>query len=122
MAGGSNKRVHPRYLLRFPLKYREAVSSPPLFRGAQATDISLGGLKFLTESFLPRETRIIIEFRMPDKLRLIRASSKVTWLKSLGSGYRYEVGSTFTNIKITEKDFIKLRLALLDEENAEELP
>ena len=46
-----------------------------------------------------------------DKMKAIRAASTVGWSRSHPSGYRYEIGSRFTN-GFSGQDLMTLRLAL----------
>ena len=112
MSAKKDNRKHPRVVFRFPLKFRETMASPPTFRGAQAKDISLGGLRFHTENFLPRQTSLVIEFTLPDMEKAVRTTSEVSWSKSTPSGYSFEIGSQFTDITLSDKELDELRKAL----------
>ena len=94
------------------MKFRETMSQPPVYRGAQVRDVSLGGVRFRTENFIPRDTSLILEFQLPESVRAIRAISKVSWLKSIPSGHRFEVGSEFVEMTASERDLLEARLSL----------
>jgi hypothetical protein len=105
------KRKCERVDVRFPIKFRDVRASVAASLGAQGKDISLGGLRFQTESFIPRNANLVLEFFLPESEKTIRAVSKVTWLKVLPSGYRFEVGSEFTEIDPSEMKLLRARLA-----------
>jgi hypothetical protein len=106
------KRRFKRVGIQLPLKFRETMAQPPVYRGAQVRDVSLGGVRFRTENFIPRDTSLIVEFHLPESTQAIRAISTVSWLKSLPSGHRFEVGSEFVEMTASERDLLEARLSL----------
>jgi hypothetical protein len=112
MKDPSEKRRFQRVGIQMPLKFRETTAQSPVYRGAQVRDISLGGVKFRTENFVPRDTSLIVEFHLPDNPQAIRTISKVSWLKSLPSGYRFEVGGEFVELTTSERSLLEARLSL----------
>jgi hypothetical protein len=108
----SEKREFQRVEIQLPMKFRETLAQPPLYRGAQVRDVSLGGVRFRTENFLAHDTSLIVEFQLPESLRAIRAISKVSWLRCLPSGHRFEVGSEFVEMTASERALLKARLSL----------
>jgi hypothetical protein len=110
MKTGHEKRKCQRVDVRFPIKFRDIRASSAACLGAQGKDISLGGLRFQTESFVPRNANLALEFFLPESEKTIRAVSKVTWLKVLPSGYRFEVGSEFTEIVPSEMKLLRSRI------------
>jgi len=111
MKPGPEKRKSQRVDVRFPIKFRDVRSSAAASLGAQGKDISFGGLRFQTESFIPRNASLALEFFLPESGKTIRAVSKVTWLKVLPSGYRFEVGSEFTEINPSEMELLRARMS-----------
>jgi hypothetical protein len=108
----SEKRRFQRVGIQLPLKFRETMAQPPIYRGAQVRDVSIGGVRFRTENFIPRDTSLIVEFTLPESTRTIRAISRVSWLRSLPSGERFEVGSEFVEMTASERDLLEARLTL----------
>jgi len=111
MKPGTEKRKCERVDVRFPIKFRDIRASAAASLGAQGKDISSGGLRFQTESFIPRHASLVLEFYLPESQKTIRAVSKVTWLKVLPSGYRFEVGSEFTEVNPSEMEFLRARMS-----------
>lgn len=71
-------------------------------------DISSGGVKILTDTFLPTKTMMKIEVTLEKPLRLIRLYGKVRWVKTLYADELFEVGIKFENtdpenVKILER-------------------
>jgi hypothetical protein len=111
MKQGPEKRKCERVDVRFPIKFRDVRASAAASLGAQGRDISLRGLRFQTESFIPRNSSLVLEFFLPESERTIRAVSKVAWLKVLPSGYRYEIGSEFTEVNPSEMELLRARIS-----------
>jgi hypothetical protein len=97
------KRRHTRVGAHFPIKFCETSSSSRVCRGALAKDVSLGGLRFHSEFFLPRDTRLFLEFSLPDEKESVKTFARVAWMRSLPAGYRFEIGTEFTDLSPKEQ-------------------
>lgn len=97
------KRQYKRQEGTFPFRYRETLGTPSPFRGALVKDVSLGGLRFRTESFLPLDTSLILELSLPESTRPVRAITRVAWSRKLPAGERYEIGGEFVEMIPSEK-------------------
>jgi hypothetical protein len=84
-------------------------------RSVQAKDLSLGGLRFQSEDFLPLDSTLFLELRLQNSARPIRSIARVAWARSLPSGYRYEVGSEFVDIVASERKALEDYLTLFSE-------
>jgi hypothetical protein len=105
--GHGEQRKHPRVAVQVPVRYRETFGpGPGSYRGASTRDISAGGLRFLTEMFVPHDTPVIFEIHLPSSPKPVRAISSVAWTRALSSGVRYEVGSRFTDIIPSERKIL----------------
>ena len=104
----ADNRRHLRAEVQVPVRYRETFgSNPTQYRGAQTKDISIGGLRFQTDTFIAHDTRVIFEIHLPSSPKPVRAISSVTWTRAISSGIRYEVGSRFTDIIPSEKKLLE---------------
>ena len=103
MSQYQEKRQYPRKEGSFPFRYRETLGTPSPFRGALVKDVSLGGLRFRTEDFLPLDTSLILELSLPESTRPVRAITRVAWSRKLSSGERYEIGGEFVEMIPSEK-------------------
>ena len=107
MREGENRK-HPRAEIQVPVRYRETFGSGPgHYHGAQTKDISLGGLRFQTDTFIAHDTRVIFEIHLPTSPKPVRAISAVAWTRALPSGIRYEVGGRFTDIIPSERKLLE---------------
>jgi hypothetical protein len=97
------KRRHARVPAHFPVKFCEIPSSVRVCQGALAKDVSTGGVRFYTESFLPRDYRLFVEFALPECGEAVKTFAKVAWMRTLPSGYRFEIGTEFTELTAREK-------------------
>jgi len=78
-------------------------------------DLSLGGLRFQTEEFVPLDTTLLLEIRLQDSSRPIRSIARVAWSRTLPSGHRYEIGGQFTEIVHSERKALEDYLSLFPE-------
>jgi hypothetical protein len=92
------KRRHTRVPARFPVKFFETPSGSKACQGALSKDLSAGGLRFYTECFLPRDTRVFVEFSLPEEETPIKTFAKVAWMRSLPAGEK-QVLLSLTNGK-----------------------
>ncbi len=92
------KRRHTRVWAHFPIKFCETSSSSRVCHGALVRDVSAGGVRFHSESFLPHDTKLFLEFSLLDKKELVKTFAKVAWMRSLPAGYRFEIGTEFTDL------------------------
>ncbi len=69
---------------------------------ALTRDLSVDGMRILTEKFLPIETEIQMEIELLDSNKLINLNGKVIWISSLYEDELYEVGIEFIGAS-TEK-------------------
>jgi hypothetical protein len=101
------KRRYRRREAQLPLRCRETLALPSPFRGVQMKDVSLGGLRFQDEGFIPPDTSLIFEFSLPRGGKPVRAISRVAWSRKLPSGDRYEFGGQFVEMLTSEKKFLE---------------
>ena len=97
-----DKRRHLRTNVRLPLRYRAPLTHPSPSRSTQAKDLSLGGLCFRTEEFVPLDTTLVLELRLRESARPVRSVARVAWARIMPSGHRYEIGSEFVDISLGE--------------------
>jgi len=97
------KRRDARVAAHFPVKFCETPSSAKTCQGALAKDVSTGGVRFCTESFIPRDTRLFVEFALPENGEAVKAFAKVAWMRTLPAGYRFEIGTEFTELTAKER-------------------
>ena len=85
-----------------PFLYKELRGNSHLSRGTLTKNISEGGMKFISDSFISLAHRLIVEINLPSNPKPVKAISRVVWIKKLGTGNNYEVGNQF--LAITTED------------------
>lgn len=98
------KRKSPRFVLGAPVEYRTLKGSPETKRGSLSSDISVGGVRFITEEFLSLTARMVLDVTLPLPERPFSAVSKIAWIRKLPAGDKYEVGSQFLEISKDDKN------------------
>lgn len=102
-----------RYELRREGKYANAALGGPPKSGVSTLtqDISEGGVRIITDGFIPRLSRMILHINMADG-KLIEANSEVKWTTRIPHSYRYQLGLEFkdidTRVKIDIAKFVAI--------------
>ena len=65
---------------------------------ALTKDISVGGIRILTDRYLPVGTELRMELALLDSNKLINLVGKVRWINSLYENELYEIGIEFQDI------------------------
>lgn len=107
------KRKSPRFILGAPVEYRALKGSPETRRGSLSSDISVGGVRFITEEFLSLTARMVLDVALPLPERPFSAVSKIAWIRKLPAGDKYEVGSQFLEISKDDKNRLSSYLGRL---------
>jgi len=61
-------------------------------------DLSVGGLRIMTDSPLPIKTRVKLEIALSDSKKLIKGIAEVRWVKSLFEDEVFEMGLEFIEL------------------------
>lgn len=69
-------------------------------------DLSLGGIRFLSENFIALKSCLKIQLKLPSVPKIIDAIVIVRWLKLIYDDERYEVGAEFLHIKEEDLRFL----------------
>ena len=102
----TEQRRFPRYQYSIPLKYRVKEEHIPTFTVTR--DISTGGLKIVTNKYLPRGTSLHIEIEVPPK-HTINAVVTNVWSRRIDHSEQYLSGTKFSEInKFDEKNIQEL--------------
>ncbi len=93
------KRKCKRLDFRFPMRYRLLPQSEDFAKprssvtGALTRDIGEGGLRFVSERFIPKSTSLLVESSPLSPYWRIKA--KVCWIQKIGCNGRYNIGLSF---------------------------
>ena len=101
------KRRYARVSVHFPIKFCQTRSSARICQGALARDVGPGGVRFHTESFIPRDTRLFMEFSLPENGQPVKTFAKVAWMGTLSAGYRFEIGTEFAELTSKERQLLE---------------
>jgi hypothetical protein len=105
-----NKRLFPRVRIKGPISYQ--IRGTHDIDHIQTDDISIGGVGFSSEKFIPPATAINLEISVAS--RTLRPIGKVTRSMPSSHSDRFRTGVTFLEMEPDEKkylsDFITMRL------------
>ncbi len=90
------RRKSERIQSRWPLRYQFKGQSE--FYDTVTRDISEGGLRFITNQFLPNFSEVMLEVSLQPSMQPVRALAKVAWIQKLRHSDQYHVGAQFTEI------------------------
>ena len=97
-----NKRRFPRLDLDLPVRYKIRGYSD--FGSSVTKDISIGGLRFITDRYIKPLTDIMLEIDILS--RTISSIAKVKWSQSLPHSNRYQIGLEFIELARENKDYL----------------
>ncbi|MDP3142968.1 MAG: PilZ domain-containing protein [Candidatus Omnitrophota bacterium] len=87
------QRQFPRVSFDSPLRFQ--IKSTHKFGSTVCRDISEGGIRFLTEDFVPIGTSIVLEVNLGVLPKVINAVADVVWSQKMAHSDRYQVGLKF---------------------------
>lgn len=102
-----DNRRHQRVITHIPVKYRKL--RDPEGEMSQATitkNLSEGGVRFNSGEFISRACRLVVELDMPMFTKLVKAISKVAWIKKSSTNDNFEVGNQFLEISKEDKSLV----------------
>jgi len=101
------RRKHQRKETHVPLKYSKLRDSSGNKEDRAITkDISPGGACFKIEKFISMANRLIVELKLPEKEKPIKAIAKIAWIKRSSFGNAYETGNQFLEMSKEDRDSI----------------
>ena len=94
---GIERRQWSRVDMNVPLKFREVgeFSRSPL--DSETRDISEGGIRFATDKFLPKDSKLVVNMDLND-IPVVKATVKVVWSVRDSHTNMYEIGVEFDTI------------------------
>jgi len=69
-------------------------------------DLSLGGIKFISDHFMPVGSILKIEIRLKHIPKVINAVVKLIWIKAIFNDEQYDVGVEFVHIDREDLEFM----------------
>lgn len=105
------RRRYPRLKVSMPVGYKKLRQTPEFKKGSLAKDVSLGGIRFITDEFLALTARLVLNIDLPLPSRPISAVTRVAWIKKLPLADRYEIGNQFLEISKEDREILSEYLA-----------
>jgi hypothetical protein len=96
------KRLFPRTRIKTSLRYQLRGTST--FSNAVCDDISLVGIGFVNNEFLPRDAMVSIEISVMSKV--LRAIGRIAWSQPLPHSNRFRTGIQFVEFDPSEKSYL----------------
>jgi len=106
------RRSHQRLNLRFPLCYRLLPEGKGFAKyrgravGVLTRDIGEGGLKFVSERFIPKSARLLVE--SPPLSPYWRIKAEVRWIQKIGYDEKYNIGLRFQDEEKKIREILRL--------------
>ena len=98
-----NKRKEPRTLVSFPVACGLLPQRNYFYTVCK--DLSSGGIRLISDDFMPRGNFLRINLNLIDRVIDLRA--KVVWCNKQRYADRYYVGLEFTEVNKTNKTYLK---------------
>ncbi|MCK4859112.1 MAG: PilZ domain-containing protein [Candidatus Omnitrophica bacterium] len=101
LAKVKERREHPRLNTRFPFRYHLFPPSKKFsnikrsWRGVLGCDIGKGGIRFASQRFIPKYSKLLIE--NPPLSPYWRIIARVCWVQKMAYNERYTIGLSFQN-------------------------
>ena len=99
---GAERRRWPRVDVHLPIRFREVgeFSSSPI--DAETQDVSEGGIKFSSDKFLPKNSKLVVNLNLND-VSSMKATVKIVWSARDAHTNMYETGVEFDNVPAEAK-------------------
>jgi len=95
--GEVDRRQWARVDMHAPLKFREVGEFNRSPIDSETRDISEGGIRFATDRFLPKDSKLVVNIDLSD-IPSVKATVKVVWSVRDSHTNMYEIGVEFDTI------------------------
>lgn len=97
------KRNFARFGLRAPVRYQ--IRGQPQIESTISNDISLGGISFTSNSFIPPQTPVMLEVNILSKV--LKAVGKIAWTQPIAHSYKNVMGLEFVEFPHEEREYLE---------------
>ncbi len=94
-----DRRRFNRLQCHLPLQFRDIEKNRPEMLGSLTRDISGGGIRFVSNNFLPVQTSVGLQLALDSDLRTLPATARVVWIQKLPYNENFMIGLEFLNIE-----------------------
>ncbi|MFC1703490.1 PilZ domain-containing protein [Candidatus Omnitrophota bacterium] len=97
-------RSNVRYGCTVPIMCRRGTA----FEHGQTRDISENGIGLISQKFIPKNSKLILEIALAPATEPLMALGKVKWVEKMGYSEMYRLGLQFENLSVdTQKRLSK---------------
>lgn len=89
------KRIAPRVLFDSAIRYRQKGFQN--YGDTVGKDISNSGIGFISNEFIPKNSKLILELHPPWHIEPIQAVAEVVWVSNQPYSERFKIGAQFLN-------------------------
>ena len=97
------KRQYPRIFYNTPLHCK--IRGQTKYADTAIDDISLGGLSFTYDSFIPPHTYLMLEFCV--RKNMLSPIGRIVWTNSMPYAHKYRCGVEFSEINQESRHYLK---------------
>lgn len=94
MTNPRDRRSHPRFASRFPLRCRQIPTGETGSLDATVEDLSAGGVRFRCSVSLRARSGLLLELLVPGQ-QPVRSFGRAAWVRVLPNGEGFEIGGRF---------------------------
>ena len=95
--GITERRKYPRWRANLPVRYR-LLGESGMYRGSLSKDIGTGGVRVVTDRFLPKDKALNVEISLGKAKRRFLAKGRIAWTEFV----RYRDDAFASGIEFTE--------------------
>jgi len=89
------KRIAPRILSDSAVRYRQKGFQS--YSNTVGKDISNSGIGFISNEFIPKNSKLVLELHPPWHIEPIQAVAEVVWVSSQPYSERFKIGARFSD-------------------------
>jgi len=102
------RRQFQRVFYGEPVRYKLIDSrEEAYFQGALGRDVSESGIRFVTDRFVPLNSRLMMEMCFPPSLKPVKVVARPAWIREIIRQEQFEIGNCF--VEISEEDRCRIR-------------
>lgn len=97
----SDRRRYNRRPTHLPLRYQ--LKGSMQYADTLTKDIGGGGVKFITDEFLSKNSEVIFEISIMDRSEPVKGRAKIVWINKVPHNDIYSIGLEFVDISRDKK-------------------
>lgn len=97
------RRQFPRVNYSMSVQFKQISKTSGLFAGTLSEDLSGGGIRLLSDEFLPPRTKLLLDFSIGTTLTQIKTVAEIRWIMQKPLYDKYVAGLQFIEIPEDQK-------------------